>query len=43
MRILTADDVRQAVPMIEAIDAVSTAFEALSTGQAVVPLRTHME
>lgn len=43
MHILTADDVRKAVPMIEAIDAVAASFEALSTGQAVVPLRTHMQ
>ena len=43
MHILTADDVQQAVPMIEAIDAVAASFEALSTGQTLVPLRTHME
>ncbi|MEM8535118.1 MAG: ornithine cyclodeaminase [Chloroflexota bacterium] len=43
MHILTADDVRQAVPMIEAIDAVAASFEALSIGQTLVPLRTHME
>lgn len=40
MRILTADDVRRAVPMSAAIDAVAAAFAQLSTGQATVPLRT---
>lgn len=39
MRILTADDVRAAVDMRTAIDAVRTGFVALSTGQAHVPLR----
>ncbi len=39
MRILTAADVRQAVSMREAIDAVAAAFTQLSTGHAVVPLR----
>ncbi len=39
MRILSAADVRQAVSMPAAIDAVATAFAQLSTGQAHVPLR----
>jgi ornithine cyclodeaminase len=40
MRILSAADVRRAVPMLAAVDAVATAFAQLATGQAVVPLRT---
>ncbi len=40
MRILTAEDVRAALPMIDAIDAMRTAFVALSTGKATVPLRS---
>ncbi len=39
MRILTADDVRAAVPMPDAIEAVKSGFIALSTGRAEVPLR----
>jgi ornithine cyclodeaminase/alanine dehydrogenase-like protein (mu-crystallin family) len=40
MRILSAADVRRAVPMIAAVDAVAAAFAQLAAGQAVVPLRT---
>jgi alanine dehydrogenase len=40
MRVLSSDDVRQAVSMPEAIDAVETAFTRLSGGMADVPLRT---
>ena len=40
--ILSADDVRQALPMREAIDAMRQAFADLSSGEAVVPQRTHI-
>lgn len=40
MRLLSADDVRAAVSMPDAIDAVRAGFVALSTGRATVPLRT---
>jgi len=40
MRILSGADVRQAVTMAEAIQAVKDAYIQLSAGQAVVPLRT---
>jgi ornithine cyclodeaminase len=43
MRILSADDVRRAVPMAAAIDAVAAAFASLSSGAAVAPLRTHID
>lgn len=43
LRILTADDVRAAVTMREAIDAVREGFIALSTGRARVPLRGVLE
>lgn len=43
MRILSADDVRQAVPMDAAIDAVEAAFISLADGTASVPLRTPIE
>lgn len=43
MRVLSADDVRRAVPMVAAIDAVERAFMALSAGHADVPLRAHIE
>jgi alanine dehydrogenase len=42
MRILSADDVRQAVPMLAAIDAVEQGFVRLAQGSATVPLRTHL-
>ena len=40
LRILSADDVRRAVTMAEAIEAVRGAYIQLSAGEAVVPLRT---
>lgn len=42
MRILSASDVRRAVSMSAAIDAVAIAFAHLSAGAATVPLRTHI-
>ncbi len=39
LRILTADDVRQALPMPEAIDAMRQAFAQLARGQAQSPQR----
>lgn len=43
MLILSEDDVRQAVSMPEAIDAVAAGFAQLSTGRAQVPLRAGVE
>ena len=43
MRILSANDVRQALPMAEAIAGMKQAFAQLSTGQAVVPLRSRVD
>ena len=40
MLILTADDVRKALPMNEAIEAMKNAYASLSKGTAIVPLRT---
>jgi ornithine cyclodeaminase len=42
LRILTAVEVKQALPMSEAITAMKSAYAQLSTGQAVMPLRAHM-
>ena len=42
IRLLTADDVRAALPMSEAIEAMRDAFSAVSAGQAHMPLRTHL-
>jgi len=39
---LSAQEVRKAVPMAEAIEVVKGAFAQLSTGKAVVPLRTQL-
>lgn len=43
LRILSGAEVRQAVTMAEAIQAVREAYVQLSAGQAVVPLRTPVE
>lgn len=43
MRILSANDVRKAVPMSAAIDAVAAGFAQLSAGDATVPLRTRVD
>ena len=42
MRILNAADVRRALPMSEAIEAMKGAFAALSDGKADVPGRIHL-
>lgn len=43
LRILSRDDVRRALPMSQAIEAVRDAFAQLSRGQANVPLRTSLD
>jgi ornithine cyclodeaminase/alanine dehydrogenase-like protein (mu-crystallin family) len=40
IRILTAADIRSALPMDTAIDAVATAYAQLSAGKATMPLRS---
>src|SRR5512142_435008 len=40
MRVLTAQDVRRALPMRDAIAAMKEAYAALSDGRADVPLRS---
>ena len=42
MLILNADEVRQALPMAQAIAAMKEAYASLSDGTAVVPLRTRL-
>jgi ornithine cyclodeaminase/alanine dehydrogenase-like protein (mu-crystallin family) len=42
MLILTADEVRKALPMNEAIEAMKQAYASLSGGTAQVPLRTRL-
>ena len=42
MLILTADEVRKALPMNEAIEAMKKAYASLSSGTAQVPLRTRL-
>jgi len=42
LRVLSKQDVQQAVPMWEAIEIVKGAFAQLSTGKAVVPVRIHL-
>ncbi len=43
LRILSAEDVRRALPMKEAIGAVKSGFLQLSTGEVKMPLRTAIE
>ncbi len=40
---LSADDVRRALPMHEAVDVMKAAFAELSAGDALVPPRSHVE
>lgn len=42
MLILTADEVKKALPMKNAIKAMKQAYASLSDGKAEVPLRTHL-
>ncbi len=42
LRVLSKQDVQQAVPMREAIEIVKGAFAQFSAGKAVVPLRTQL-
>ena len=42
MPVLSADDVRAALPMEEAIVVMKKAFVAASTGNAVTPLRSNV-
>jgi ornithine cyclodeaminase len=43
MLILNADEVRQALPMEQTISAMKDAYASLSSGKAVVPLRTRLQ
>jgi len=43
LRVLSADDVRRALPMAQAVQAMKAAFAQLSAGRADVPLRTPVE
>ncbi len=43
LRVLSGEEVRQALPMAEAIEAMKTAYAQLSTARATVPLRTPIE
>ena len=43
LRVLTADDVRRALPMATAVAAMKEAYRQFSAGQADVPLRSRLE
>ncbi len=43
MLILNADEVRKALPMREAIEAVKRAYAAVSDGRVEMPLRSHLD
>lgn len=43
LRLLSANEMREALPMAEAIAGMKRAFIQLSSGAALLPLRTHMQ
>lgn len=43
IRFLSADDVRAALPMADAIEAMKDAFRELSAGRVVMPVRAHID
>ncbi len=43
LRVLSAEDVRRALPMAMAIDGMKTAFRQFSAGQATMPLRSRID
>ena len=43
IRVLSADDVRRALPMAEAIEAMRTAFSQLTSGAVRMPVRSHID
>ncbi|MCY2951965.1 MAG: ornithine cyclodeaminase family protein [Planctomycetota bacterium] len=43
IRFLSGRDIKAALPMKEAVEAMKDAFRQLSAGRAVMPLRTHIE
>jgi len=43
LRLFCAEEVQRALPIAEAIEVMKRAFAQLSAGQAVVPLRTHLD
>src|SRR5260370_41617186 len=43
MLLLTREDIRRALPMAGAMEAVASAFAQLADGQAQVPLRSRVE
>jgi alanine dehydrogenase len=43
LRVISKEEIRQLVPMAQAIELVKHAFAQLSAGDAVVPVRTQME
>jgi len=43
IRMLTTEDIKKALPMVHAIAAMKEAYAQLSSGQASVPLRSHID
>jgi alanine dehydrogenase len=42
LRLLSGNDIRRALPMAECIELMKAAFAQVSTGQAIIPLRTQI-
>ena len=43
LRVLTADDLKQALPMQACIECMRTVFAEYSLGNTVMPSRTHID
>ncbi|MHC4519352.1 MAG: ornithine cyclodeaminase family protein [Planctomycetota bacterium] len=43
IRVLSADDIRQALPMAGAVETMKEAFEELSAGRVIMPARAHVD
>jgi len=43
LRVLSKEDIARALPMADAVDAMKSAFGQLAAGDAVVPLRNHID
>ncbi len=43
IRVLDGEDIRRALPMVDAIEAMKEAFKELSAGRVTMPTRTHID
>ena len=43
IRVLSGEDIRRALPMVDAIEAMKEAFKELSAGRVTMPARAHID